>query len=161
VLAYLSNVANKIQLNCVMLYDPANPVVQLCAQGIEMEHTGDPVRAADLYRQAWEKSGAPLEKCTAAHYLARVQPAPAESLRWNLLALEQVELVTGEDIGVLYPSLQLNVAHGYEQMGDLVKALEHYALAKRACVSLAEDGYGKMIRGGIEAGLERLRKPGA
>jgi hypothetical protein len=140
-----------------MLYDPANPVVQLCAQGIELEHAGDPVRAADLYRQAWELSGVPLEKCTAAHYMARVQPDAAESLRWNLLALEQAELVTGEDIGVLYPSLQLNVAHGYEQSGNLVKSLEHYVLAESACVSLAEDGYGKMIRSGINAGLERMR----
>lgn len=140
-----------------MLYDPANPVVQLCAQGIEMEHTGDPVRAADLYRQAWKQSGLPLERCTAAHYMARVQSDAVESLRWNLLALEEAELVTGEDIGVLYPSLQLNVAYGYEQTGDLVKALEHYVFAERACVSLAEDGYGKMIRSGIEAGLGRIK----
>jgi len=54
-----------------------------------MEHSGEPVRAADLYRQTLEQSGVPLEKCTAAHYLARVQPDPAESLRWNLLALAQ------------------------------------------------------------------------
>jgi hypothetical protein len=93
--------------------------------------------------------------------LARVQADPAESLRWNLLALEQVELVKGEDIGVLYPSLQLNVAHGYEQIGEWTKASEHYILAQHASGSLPEDGYGKMIRSGIEAGLGRMRNPGA
>jgi hypothetical protein len=143
-----------------MLYDPTNPVVQHCAKGIGIEHAGDLMAAGELYRQAWEKASCPPEACTAAHYLARVQNDPAESLRWNLFALEQAALVTGEDIDVIYPSLHLNVAHGYEQTGDpahRAKALEHYILAERACDSLAADGYGRMIRKGVEAGLARMR----
>src|SRR5580700_7488924 len=131
-----------------MLYDPTNPVVQLCAKGIEMEHAGDLMAAGELYRQAWEKASCPLEACTAAHYLARVQNDPEESLRWNLVALDQAALITGEDIGVIYPSLHLNVAHGYEQAGDPVghaKALEHFLLAERACGSLGSDGDGYRI----------------
>jgi rifampin ADP-ribosylating transferase len=140
-----------------MLYDPTNPVVQLCARGIEIEHAGDLTQADEIYRQAWQEASCPLEACTAAHYLARVQTDPGESLRWNLLALEQAAFVTGEDIAMIYPSLQLNVAHGYELMGDRTTALAHYELAERACVSLPEDGYGRMIRKGIEAGLGRMK----
>src|SRR5580658_1320649 len=142
-----------------MLYDPTNPVVQLCARGIEIEHAGDVAQASEIYRQAWEEASCPLEACTAAHYLARVQTDPGESLRWNLVALEQAALVTGEEIGVIYPSLHLNVAHGYELMGDPVgraKALEHFLLAERACSSLGSDGYGSMIKKGVEAGLARI-----
>jgi hypothetical protein len=151
------NLPNKNQIYCVMLYDPTNPIVQLCARGIEIEHAGDLVKAGEVYQQAWEKAGCPLEACTAAHYLARVQNDPEESLRWNLTALEQAELVIGEDMGVIYPSLHLNVAHGYEEAGEREKALEHYVQAELACVSLPEDGYGRMIRKGIEVGLERMR----
>jgi hypothetical protein len=95
-----------------MLYDPTNPVVQLCARGIEIEHAGD---------------------------------------------LAQAALVIGEEIAVIYPSLQLNVAHGYELMDEQMLALAHYELAERACVSLPEDGYGRMIRKGVEAGLGRMK----
>jgi hypothetical protein len=143
-----------------MLYDPDNAVVQLCARGIEKE-AGDPCMAAGFYLHAWEKASSPLEACTAAHYLARVQSDPGESLRWNLVALEQAGLVTGEEgIDGIYPSLHLNVAHAYEQTGDPAdreKAMEHYLLAERACGALASDGYGRMIRKGIEAGLARMR----
>lgn len=140
-----------------MLYDPTNPVVQLCVRGIEMEHAGDLAQAGEIYRQAWEEASCPLEACTAAHYLARLQTDPGESLRWNLLALEQAGLVPGEEIAAIYPSLQLNVAHGYQLMGHRMLALAHYELAERACVSLPEDGYGRMIRKGVEAGLGRMK----
>jgi tetratricopeptide (TPR) repeat protein len=142
-----------------MLYDPSNPVVQLCAQGIETEYGGDIDKAGALYRQAWERANCPLEWSTAAHYLARVQTDPAESLRWNMLALEQAGLVGGEEVGAVYPSLELNVAHAYEKLGDREKALEHYRLAERAAeTGLPTDGYGEMIRKGIGAGLERMIK---
>jgi hypothetical protein len=153
------NLPNKIQLFCSMLYDPDNPVVQLCARGIEKE-ASDPSMAAELYLRAWEEASSPLEACTAAHYLARVQSDPGASLRWNLVALEKAELIAGGEIEAIYPSLHLNVAYGYEQKGDPVnreKALKHYLLAQRACGALASDGYGGMIRKGIEAGLERMR----
>jgi hypothetical protein len=36
--------------------------------------------------------------------------------------------------------------------------LEHYELAQRAAGALEDDGYAKMIRKGIAAGLERARR---
>jgi hypothetical protein len=141
-----------------MLYDPTNPVVQLCVQGIEVEQAFDLAGASELYRQAWERAQSPLERSTAAHYLARVQADPAESLRWNLCALEEAGLVGGEEVRAIYPSLELNVAHGYEQIEDQAKALEHYELAQRAAGALEDDGYAKMIRKGVAAGLERVRR---
>lgn len=76
-----------------MLYDPENPVVQLCAKGIEIEYSGDLLMAGELYRRAWDEAMGPLDRSTAAHYIARVQETPEESLRWNLMALEQAEQV--------------------------------------------------------------------
>jgi hypothetical protein len=140
-----------------MLYDPTNPVVQLCARGIEVEQAFDVAGATELYRQAWAQARSPLERSTAAHYLARVQADPAESLRWNLCALEEAGLVGGAEVLTIFPSLELNVAHAYEQAGDHAKAFEHYELAQRAAGALEDDGYAKMIRKGILAGLERVK----
>lgn len=139
-----------------MLYDPANPIVQLCARGIEIEYAGDLLMAGDLYRQAWAEAKGPLDRSTAAHYLARVQETPEESLRWNLLALEQAALVDDAGIDAVYPSLYLNVANGCVQTGDPEQALAYYLLARKAAGALPDDGYGNMIRKGIEAGLAAL-----
>jgi rifampin ADP-ribosylating transferase len=138
-----------------MLYDPDNPVVQICAQGIEKEYAGELPEAAGLYRQAWEQASSPLELLTAAHYLARVQPDPAEALRWNLTALGEAAGVTGLDIGSVYPSLYLNVGQSMEMTGDGKNAWKYYSLAAEASAALGDDGYGEMIRKGIAAALDR------
>jgi hypothetical protein len=138
-----------------MLYDPDNPVVKLCVKGIETEYGGDLDRAAELYEQAWELSGCDLEWFTAAHYIARVKRDPAETLRWNLLALEHAVLVDKKEVQVTYPSLYLNVGQSYEQLGNIGQAKEYYLLAFDAAKALPTDEYGKMIRKGIGAALQR------
>jgi rifampin ADP-ribosylating transferase len=141
-----------------MLYDPANPVVQLCVKGIETEYSGDPEKAGDLYRQAWEQATCSIELFTAAHYLARVQQDVGEGLRWNLVALEQAKRIEEQDVAEVYPSLYLNVASSYEKLGDIQRAKEYYSLADTATIALPDDGYGNMIRKGINAGLDRMEK---
>jgi hypothetical protein len=136
-----------------MLYDPSNPVVQLCVKGIETEYSGDLTQAHSLYQQAWDLAKDDLEFLTAAHYLARTQPDPVESLKWNLLALEYAGKTKDQDIASFLPSLYLNVAKSYHDLGNLPKAHDYYLLAQQATTGLQDDGYGNMIRKGIEAGL--------
>jgi hypothetical protein len=140
-----------------MLYDPEKPVVQLCAKGIETEYSGDPARAGELYRQAWAEAKGPLDRSTAAHYVARVQKTPEESLRWNLLALEQAAFVDHAEIAAVNPSLYLNVARDHVRTGDLENARRYYLMAQDATAVLPDDGYGNMTRKGIEAGLASIR----
>lgn len=139
-----------------MLYDPSNPMVQLCVKGIETELSGALEKAAALYQEAWQLAGNDLEYATAAHYLARVQTDAVEALRWNLLALEYAEKVNGKEALALFPSLYLNAAKSYEAIGSLQEAHNYYLLADKYKDQLPEDGYGKMIRKGIGAGLERI-----
>ncbi|HEV2353913.1 MAG TPA: rRNA adenine methyltransferase, partial [Puia sp.] len=80
-----------------MLYDPSNPMVRLCVEGMETEWRGEAEKAAALYHEAWALAANELEYATAAHYLARVQTDPAEALRWNLLALEYAEKLTDDE----------------------------------------------------------------
>lgn len=140
-----------------MLYDPSNPVVQLCVKGIETEYSGDLEKANVLYQEAWQLANNDLEFITAAHYLARVQSDPGESLRWNLVALEYASKATDQDITSFYPSLYLNVAKSYENLGNFREAYDYYLLADSCTHVLPDDGYGNMIRKGIGVGLERLK----
>jgi tetratricopeptide (TPR) repeat protein len=140
-----------------MLYDPSNPVVQLSVKGIETENSGDLEKANALYREAWQLANYDLEFMTAAHYLARVQSDPGESLRWNWMALEYASKTEDQDISSIYPSLYLNVAKSYEDLGNLQEAYDYYLLAHHCADDLPDDGYGSMIRKGIGTGPERLK----
>ena len=52
-----------------MSIDPINPVVLLCAAGMERE--GEPEEARRLFQQAWDARRNDYEAAIAAHYLAR------------------------------------------------------------------------------------------
>ena len=141
-----------------MLYDPLNPVVQLCAKGIETEYSGDLAKAKALYQQAWQMANNDLEFLTAAHYLARVQSDPREALRWNLTALEYASKTEDQDVTSFYPSLYLNVAKSHEDLGNFQEAYDNYLIADNYAHNLPDDGYSNMIRKGIGAGLERIKR---
>lgn len=57
----------------------------------------------------------------------------------------------------LYPSLHLNLAECYRNLGDLDRAREHLRQAHHTIGALGDDEYGKLIRQGLEQVTERLR----
>ena len=138
-----------------MPFDPTNPVIQLCAKGIEIE-AQSPDLAKDLFVQAWNLASTDVEKFTAAHYLARHQNSVAEKLEWDLRALQLALQIQDDSLTASYPSLYLNVGKGYEDLGDQEQARSYYQLALSYTHYLPTEGYGKMIKQGIESGLKRL-----
>ncbi|MBC3789146.1 rRNA adenine methyltransferase [Spirosoma utsteinense] len=138
-----------------MPFDPTNPVIQLCAKGIEIE-AESPDQAKGLFLQAWSLAATDVEKFTAAHYLARHQDSATEKLEWDLRALQLALQIQDESITSSYPSLYLNVGKGYEDLGDIEQAKHHYQLALSYVHHLPTEGYGKMIKQGVESGLKRL-----
>jgi hypothetical protein len=56
-----------------------------------------------------------------------------------------------------YPSLYLNIGKGYEDLQDYGNARKNYDLAFSFAGSLPDDGYGRMIRSGINIGIERVK----
>ncbi|MBL7711167.1 MAG: rRNA adenine methyltransferase [Chitinophagaceae bacterium] len=137
--------------------DPENRIVQLCAAGMEQEGAGNPEAAKALFLQAWHSAGNALEQCIAAHYLARQQDSIAGKLVWDVRALACARAIHDDTAKGAFPSLYLNIAKGYEDLGDRQQAQEHYRMALSFASFLAEDGYGKMILSGIEAGLKRMK----
>jgi hypothetical protein len=110
----------------------------------------------------WEEiSAAPdaLHIVSLAHYMADVQDDPAQELCWDLRALDAADSLTDAraqehhaslQVAGFYPSLHLNLAADYRKLGRDAEAVEHLTKAEASVGTLADDGYGRMIRGAIE-----------
>ena len=136
--------------------DPENPIVKLCAEGMAAEAEGRHDDARALFQRAWDGSTDDYEACIAAHYLARHQPNPEETLRWNRESLDRAERVGDDRVAGFYPSLYLNMGHAYETLGDRVSAGRYYDLAAEGLGALPDGAYRMMVLGGIEEGRKRI-----
>ena len=82
-----------------------------------------------LYKQAWEARKDDYDACIAAHYVARFQETPEETLYWNQVSLKHADAIKNERVKDFYPSLYVNLGHSYEALGDQVNAQRYYQLA--------------------------------
>jgi tetratricopeptide (TPR) repeat protein len=112
-----------------MEFSPFNNVVKLCLQGMEMEEKGKPDEATKLFLQAWNDATNDFEKFLAAHYLVRHQKTVSDQLNWLETALEFVLKVNNDAVNSALPSLYLNIAKCYEDLGDSDKAKANSDLA--------------------------------
>lgn len=139
-----------------MKFDPNNNIVQLCAQGMNLEEEGKPDEASQLFMQAWSESTNDFEKFISAHYVARHQKSIVDKLKWDETALHLALKINEENIKGAYSSLYLNIAKGKEDLKDFSNARKNYQLALSYADYLSNDGYGKMIKSGIMNGIERV-----
>ena len=144
-----------------MEVDPDSPVVKLCARGMQAECEGRNDVARRLFERAWAERGDDYEACIAAHYLARHQGSPQDTMRWNQVALDHADAAGDERVSGFYPSLYLNLGHAHEQLGDLGEAARCYRLAAGCAERLPEDSYGDMVRDAIARGQQRIATTGA
>ena len=140
-----------------MLFDPENHVNILCAEGMLLEGEAKPEEAALKFQEAWSEAINDAEKFTAAHYVARHQNDVADKLKWDETALDLAMKIDGDDIKGAYPSLYLNIAKCHEDLKDFIKARENYLLALSFTDFLHDDGYGNMIKAGINNGIGRVQ----
>lgn len=139
-----------------MLFDPANPVIALCARGMEQEGMGNNAEAARLFNEAWAAATTHAEWFTAAHYVARHQPTTASKLHWDETALAHAQQVDDPAVREALPSLHLNIGRCYEELGNNHLAANHYQQASAHMHALPADGYGAMTANGIKAALQRV-----
>lgn len=136
--------------------DPNNPVVRLCAQGMEAEQSGRPDDARALFQQAWDSRSNDYEGCIAAHYLARQQADDQAAFRWNLIALRLADAVDEAQVRGFYPSLHLCMASSYQLLGDRTASLAHLSEAEQRVDVLPENPYKDVVRAGISDVRDRL-----
>lgn len=132
-----------------------NPVVKLCAEGMQAEAEGRPDEALALFNQAWAASQDDYDACVAAHFVARHQDSPQQMLQWNLEALARANAVGDERVRSFYPSLYVNLGYSYETLGNRAEARRHYELAAERLDDLPPGPYGDLVRDGVAQGLER------
>ncbi|MET8054429.1 hypothetical protein ABZU75_43330 [Streptosporangium sp. NPDC005286] len=137
-------------------------------QGMELGQSGERAAARRLFSELWQEIGAtgdPLHRCALAHSMADVQDDAHEELLWDLRALEAADLITdarARQAGVtgpasgFYPSLHLNLGDVYRRLGDLDRARDHLRRGRAAVDALGDDGYGQMIRQGLDRLADRL-----
>jgi tetratricopeptide (TPR) repeat protein len=147
-----------------------DPTLARIGQAVELHHgRGQREAARHLFAQIWEEIGGaqgdPLHACVLAHSMADVQDDVHQELVWDQRALAAADLITEDRVaqaGVplsvagLYPSLHLNLAECYRKLGDLDQAREHLHQAQAGIGALDDDGYGQLIKGGLERLAQQL-----
>src|SRR5207237_820777 len=98
------------------LIDPTNPVVVLCAAGMAVEET--PAEARRLFERAWAARRDDYEAAIAAHFLARQQTTPADTLHWNALAVRHAEALPDGRADGFLASLYLNLGDAQANLAD-------------------------------------------
>ena len=114
------------------LIDPTNPVVALCSEGMAAE--GTPAEALRLFERAWAARRDDYDAAIAAHFVARHQASPEDTLRWNALAVRHAEAVTDGRAAAFLASLYLNLGDAQANVGDVAAAA---AAVRRAAEQLA------------------------
>jgi len=133
--------------------DPDNIVVQLCVQGMQAETEGRDTRARDLFRQAWDAAQDDYDACIAAHYLARHQATPQETLRWNQECLNRADKVGDGRVRGFYASLHGNMARAHRDLGQIDQAREHFESAAEHIDDVPAGPHQQWLRYRIAAGL--------
>ncbi|MFE7568235.1 hypothetical protein ACFU76_14950 [Streptomyces sp. NPDC057539] len=133
--------------------DPDNPVVQLCAQGMRAEAEGREDDARELFLRAWEAAGDDFEACVAAHYLARHQPTPEETLRWNQECLTRADRVGDERVRGFYASLHGNMGRAQLALGRPGQARAHFRSAAERLDDVPPGPYRDWVRLCVARGL--------
>ncbi|MFD7507318.1 hypothetical protein [Streptomyces sp. NPDC059850] len=137
--------------------DPDNQVVRLCAQGMAAEGEGRADDARARFREAWDVAADDYEHCVAAHYLARHQPTPEETLRWNQECLDRADAVGDDRVRGFYASLHVNMGSAYRALGEVDRAREHFVRAAAHIDDVPAGPYADWVRLGIAEGLRTTR----
>ncbi|WP_280383716.1 hypothetical protein [Nocardia wallacei] len=130
-------------------------------EAVTLGRQGDSATARKQLMALWETvgtTGDALHRCTLAHYLADLFDHAADSLTWDVRALDAADALTDEraqrehaslSVAGFYPSLHLNLADNYRRLGAFDSAQRHLDAAEARVGALSDDGYGAGVRAGI------------
>jgi hypothetical protein len=133
---------------------------------IGRSQTGDRNEGREALDACWAQTepGDHAYRCVLAHYLADVQDSLDDEVAWDRTALDEypgldrdaLAAVGIPDAAGLAPSLHLNLGDGYRRQGRFAEAADQLQMGRAAVGLLPDDGYGRMIREGLDRLEERL-----
>jgi hypothetical protein len=134
---------------------------------IQISQSGDQGKARILFDEIIPSLGNdPLHNCIFAHYMSDVQVEMEKELYWDLKSLEYLEKLTDERLKQFnanlnqkgfYASIYLNIAEDYRKNNLIEYSNRYVNLAEKSIAELEDDGYGNMIKHGIERIKEKIR----
>lgn len=139
-----------------------DPTMEAIGAAVALGREGDVESARRDLLAIWQQIGAagdPFHRCTLAHYLADLYEDPAESLVWDVRALDAADALTEEraqqhhaslHVAGFYPSLHLNLADNFRRLGSFQAAADHLDNAERHTSALTDGPYGDFIRSAIQ-----------
>lgn len=138
---------------CSVIFDPGNPIVALCAEGIGKNDLSERL----LYiEKAWNSASSDIEKCVSAHFMGHVIADLSEKLKWQHLALEYAlksdNLHGKQSLSTLY----LHIGKIYLDMGLKMRATEYLQLAYSEALHIENTKYNAKIKQGILAAMQKL-----
>ena len=123
-----------------MEFNPSNPVIKLCIQGMEMEGKAKPEEARRIFLHAWSEATHDFEKFTAAYYVARHQKNVRDELKWLETSLRFALKINDVTVSGAFPSLYSKIAKCYEDLNDTANAKKNYELALSFTAKPADNG---------------------
>lgn len=123
-----------------MGFDPNNPIIRYCMQGVQLEEQGKPEQASQLFHQAWHEASCDFEKFVAAYYIARHQSDDASRLAWSEIALKFAQSINDENVISAYPALYTNIAKCHVALGNNNQAIQNHQLTQSFKDKLSDKG---------------------
>ena len=123
-----------------MEFNPNNPIIQRCMQGMDLAEKDQTEAAATLFLQAWNEAGNDFEKFIAAHFTARYRLDTRDKLTWLHTALQHGLSANNDAVKSALPSLYTNIAQCYAALGDADNENKYRELAVSAVEQLPDKG---------------------
>ena len=135
-------------------------------EAIGLAQTGDRTTGRQALLACWEQTDPAQHafRCVLAHYLADVEDSVDDEVAWDTTALAEYAHLRGADLAAvgipdatgLAPSLHLNLGDGFLRQGRTAEAAEQLHAGLGAVAALGDDGYGRMIRDGLDRLASRI-----
>lgn len=129
---------------------------------------GDREAGREALMSAWggTRHSDHAQRCVIAHYAADLQESLEEEVLWDEVALAEHAHVADADltpVGIasaagMAPSLHLNLGDGYLRQGRLREAEAELGKGVETQHVLPADGYGGLIRSGLDRLRSRLQE---
>jgi hypothetical protein len=142
-------------------------VIEKLQSIIQISQSGNKEKARKLFNRIIPLLGNdPLHNCIFAHYMADVQNELEKELYWDLKSLEYLDKLTDERLKQFNPTLNqkgfyasvyLNIAEDYRKSNMIESSKKYINLAEKSIHELDDNGYGNMIKQGIERIKEKIR----
>lgn len=112
-----------------ILFNPQNPIIQLCIKGTVLEEKGYMDEAKESFQKAWQYATTDFEKFIVAYHLGSRQLTASKNLEWLRQSLNFAEQIDEDSLKSAYPTIYTKLAHYYEEMGDRENAAKSQAQA--------------------------------